>query len=133
MAYYRTRSFRPVNLQVDAPVSRQIKMVGHHHNTIASREYVDPFAESSDDEDVDGNMAKQIDGFEPRTANFNKRLWMKSYAHRFEIPTSHVLNARTFIRGEKFQIMQMIKFVIPSELRTGIKVMPALPFFEELN
>jgi hypothetical protein len=91
---------------------------------------------SSDSDEIDDTIDdKTLDGRESRFANFNKKLWMNSYSQKFELPTSHVLNARTFAHGKStnFHIMQLIKFIIPSEFRTGMKVQPPLEFFDDLN
>jgi hypothetical protein len=93
--YYRIKMFREVNPHIDAPIEKHLQMIGSQHNTIVQKEYANPVEPSSDEEDVNDKQ-QEWDGREARTGNFNKHLWMKSYALKFEIPTSHVLDARIF-------------------------------------
>ena len=108
--YYEAKSFREVNPPVDAPINQHLKMIGARHNTKTRFVRRDPFVESSDEEDVTAFMNDHVllpesEGRHIRYSNFNKRLWMKTYSLRFEIPTSHVLDARTFTRGTDSHVM----------------------------
>jgi hypothetical protein len=133
--YYQTKSFREVNPLVDAPLTYHPSMVGHRHNQRLDHPKRNPYQDSSDEEDAGDDLThdRMVHDDDTRLANFNKQLWMKTYSLRFEIPTTHVLNARTFTSGDDKHVMQLVKFILPSEVRTQMKIEPPLPFFDALN
>lgn len=60
-------------------------------------------------------------------------MWLKSYAVKIDIPASHILNAKNFTKGERKYVLQLVKFVVPSELRTKMIVKPSNPFYDDLD
>lgn len=58
-----------------------------------------------------------------KTAEFNKELWMRSYAIKFEIPACYVLDARVFAHNTLY-IFQVCKYVVPDESRTKSHIIP---------
>lgn len=50
--YYRVKSFREVNMHIDAPCERHIKMIGSKHNRVKDAHFENQNHSSSDEEDV---------------------------------------------------------------------------------
>ena len=78
------------------------------------------------------NIAAKSDGHEPRTAHFNKMMYLRSFGIRFELPTAHIIDAAVFARNSDY-IIQVIKYILPSERRTNLRIYPEVPLLKELN
>ena len=75
---------------------------------------------------------RESNGYEQRTAHFNKMMYLKSFGVRFELPTAHVIGSAVFARQPNY-IYQVIKYILPSERRTNMSISPTLPLYEEIN
>ena len=82
------------------------------------------------EEDPDDSLF--CDGSETKTAHYNKELYMKNYSCKFEIPTSFVLNAHIFTRDTTYAY-QLVRYVVPSEIRTGTKIRPHVSYFDDFE
>jgi hypothetical protein len=59
-------------------------------------------------------------------------MYLKSFGVRFELPTAHIINSAVFAKNPEY-IIQVIKYVLPSERRTNLIISPPVRLFKELN
>ena len=83
---------------------------------------------SDEEEDFD-KIATESDGHEQRTAHFNKMMYLRSFGIRFELPTAHIIDAAVFARNPTY-IIQVIKYIIPSERRTNLAIYPTFDLID---
>jgi hypothetical protein len=153
MDYLHMKCLNEVTLPIDAMQKKHLSMIGAHHNitgtSFADAEGlvdeeenkpvideeangIDSDSERDFDETDENGIAWNSNGHELRTAHFNKMMYLKSFGIRFELPTAHIIDAAVFARDPKY-IIQVVKYILPSERRTNIQIYPEVPLFKELN